>query len=127
MQLAEIHENIQRMRMENAQSARMGGSGGGGGGTLAAGSAAAAATANNSAGRVARVNSRLSTSCPSLNEEGGGLAGLSSGVDPNHVNNNHPERNGNIDVVSSPPVYNNSTPTSSASNTGRPIRFVNQT
>lgn len=79
MQLAEIHESIQRMRVENASETQR-------------------LCSNNSSS----VHSRLSTSCPSLNND-------------NENNNNGVENNGN--EVASPPV--NAYATNNAG--GRPV------
>ena len=82
MQLAEIHENIQRMRLENAQSSRL--------------SAAMG-------GKVSHKNSRLSNSCPSLNREDVENSNMS-----NYYNNNSSSNaNNQNNNVSSQQYYGN--------------------
>ena len=64
VQLAEIHENIQRMRMENASSSRLLGLS-----KTSSGKAAAERLSVMSGGVCNSSSTRLSNSCPSLNND----------------------------------------------------------
>ena len=64
VQLAEIHENIQRMRMENASSSRLLGLS-----KTSSGKAAAERLTVMSGGVCNSSSTRLSNSCPSLNND----------------------------------------------------------